>query len=58
MTTNKYLELVGMCSGGSCDVEDGLAISEELGQKEVELKGMNPELKSSPPPPLGLAAHP
>ena len=36
----------------------GLQSQEKLGQYEVELKGMNPELKSSLPPPLGLAAHP
>ena len=27
MTANKSLEVVGMCSGGSCDVEDGPAVS-------------------------------
>ena len=26
MTANKSLEVVGMCSSGSCDLEDGLAV--------------------------------
>ena len=36
----------------------GQKSQEELGQWEVELEGMNMELRSSPPPPLEQAAHP
>ena len=31
MTANKSLEVVGMCSGGSCDMEGGPAVSGEAG---------------------------
>ena len=36
----------------------GQQSQEELGQWEVELKEINRELRSSPPPPLKQAAHP
>ena len=57
-TAKKSLEVPGMCSAGSCDVEDRPVVLGGAGAVGGGTEGDNLELKSSPPPPLELATHP